>query len=329
VAVSVIIPAWNQPRLVASVLDNLRKQTSAPAEILVVDSGSTDDVAGVAVKAGARVVRLSENRGFAAAVNAGILESRSDWLPILNNDVELNPDWIETALRAAGEESAHFVIGKLLQMRSPERLDGTWDLISRAGCAWRCGWNAPDGDLWHQRRRVQFGSFTALLIERAIFDKAGLLDTRYDSYYEDVDFGIRCALAGFTGVYEPTAIGKHLGSATLGTGSRSTYLISRNQVLLASKFGIARLSRWRVLVGQALFVMTRVRQGTLGAALRGKWDGLRLSRSWRRYEPELHRIREMLEKSEADINRFQTLTGFDLSWKLYFVFTGYRNRPGL
>jgi GT2 family glycosyltransferase len=326
VPVSVIIPTWNQSRLVASVLDNLRQQTIVPAEVLIVDNGSTDDTAAVARQAGARVIALSQNRGFAAAVNAGILESRSPWLLILNNDVDLNPDWIETALTAAREESAQFVVGKLLQARSPEKLDGTWDLVSRAGCAWRCGWNAPDGDLWNKRQHIQFGSFTAILIERSVFNKTGLLDTRYDSYYEDVDFGIRCGLAGFAGIYEPAAAGRHLGSATFGGGARSTYLVSRNQVLLASKFGLARLSFWRVLAGQALFLIPRLRQRTLSAALKGKWDGLRLSRSWHRYETEFPRIREMLEKSEADIKRFQKLIGFDLSWKLYFAVSGRRHR---
>jgi GT2 family glycosyltransferase len=328
-AVSVIIPTWNQSRLVASVLDNLRRQTIAPAEVLIVDNGSTDDTMSVAERKGARVVALSQNRGFAGAVNAGIMESRFDWLLLLNNDVDLNPDWLETAINTAREESAHFVVGKLLQARSPERLDGTWDLVSRAGCAWRCGWNAPDGDLWNKRRPVHFGSFTALLIQRSVFNTIGLLDTRYDSYYEDVDFGIRCALAGFSGVYEPGAVGRHLGSGTLGTGARSTYLVSRNQVLLAAKFGLARLSLWRVLLGQTLFLLSRVKQRTLGAAVKGKWDGLRLSRSWHRYEPDLERIREMLEESEADIGWFQKLIGFDLSWKLYFALCGRRNRPEL
>ena len=324
-AVSVIIPTWNQSPLVASVLNNLRQQTIAPTEILVIDNGSADDTFAVAERNGARVVRLPENRGFAAAVNAGILDARCEWLLLLNNDVDLNTDWIETALNTAREESAQFVTGKLLQARSPERLDGTWDLVSRAGCAWRCGWNARDGDLWNKRRRIHFGSFTALLVHRAVFNETGLLDTRNGSYYEDVDFGIRSALAGIIGIYEPAAVGRHLGSATLGTGARSTYLISRNQVLLASKFGLAQLSLWRVLLGQTLFLMPRVRQRTLGAAIKGKWDGLRLSRSWHRYEPDFQRVREMLEESEAEIRKFQNLIGFDLSWKMYFALCGRRS----
>jgi GT2 family glycosyltransferase len=329
VAVSILIPTWNQSRLVASVLDNLRRQTVAPDEILVIDNGSTDNTIAVAEQGGARTILLPENRGFAAAVNAGILAARFDWLLILNNDVEFDPEWLRLALQSAAEESAHFVIGKLLQAQSPDRLDGTWDLLSRAGCAWRCGWNALDGQLWNKRRRIRFGSFTALLIERRVFDTVGLLDTRYGSYYEDVDFGLRCALAGFWGIYEPAATGWHLGSATLGTGARTTYLISRNQVLLASKFGLSRLSLWRVVLGQAVFLLTRLRQGTFWIALKGKWHGVKLSRTYQPCAPDLDRIREILDESESDIHRFQALIGFDLSWKLYFLLTGCRNRPNL
>jgi GT2 family glycosyltransferase len=330
--VSVVIPTWNQSRLVAGVLRTLHGQTFGPAEMLVVDNGSTDDTAAVSEQLGATVIRLFENRGFAAAVNAGILKARFEWLFLLNNDVNLDPKWLEIALKTAHEFDADFVTGKLLQKRARQRLDGTYDLLARSGCAWRCGWNAPDHELWNQRRSVRFASFTALLIRRSVFEKIGLLDTRYESYYEDVDFGLRAAIAGCKGIYEPCATGTHLGSATLGAGARTTYLISRNQVLLAAKFGLARLSLWKVILGQSLFLLSRIKQGTLVAALKGKWNGLRvcglpMPNFCSLYQSDRDRIRELLDESEAEIRRYQRLIGFDLSWKWYFALSGRRQWP--
>ena len=43
-----------------------------------------------------------------------------------------------------------------------------------------------------------------------------LLDERFESYLEDVDFGLRCAEAGLSGLYVPDAVAYHQGSATLG-----------------------------------------------------------------------------------------------------------------
>jgi GT2 family glycosyltransferase len=315
-SVTVIIPSFNAASLVQLVLENLRAQTILPAEIIVIDNGSEDETAAVVRANGGSLIPLTANHGFAAAVNEGIEAARSDWLLILNNDVELRPDWLEKVLNAVEESSAYFAVGKLLQKRNPRRLDGTWDLISRAGCAWRCGWNAPDGDLWNSRRRIDMASLTAMLIRKDVFQRIGTLDTRYESYYEDVDFGLRCALAGYAGVYEPEAVGWHIGSATVGL-SRSTYLVSKNQVLLAKKFGLARLGLWNVVCGQGLYTLARLPHRTFGAALRGKWNGIKEAGHRPTENVDLEHLTAVLLRSEKQLLDVQRTVGFDLSWKLY------------
>jgi GT2 family glycosyltransferase len=326
-SVSVVIPTWNQSRLVDKVLQSLKRQTISPAEIIVVDNGSHDETPLVAESHGAKVIALAANRGFAAAVNKGIQAAQGEWIFIVNNDVELDSRWLELALQAANEEESAIAGGKLLQANDPERIDGTWDLVAASGCAWRCGWNAPDGELWNERRTGQLLSFTAILIHRHVFRAVGLLDESYESYYEDVDFAVRCALAGFTGVYEPKARATHMGSATLGSSARTTYFVSRNQILLASKFGLSRLSRSRVVAGQALFVFARLRQGGFFAALRGKWDGIWLKRGKMPFVCDQGKLQALLSEQEKQICDYQNQLGWDLSWKIYFrmLGCGYRH----
>ena len=57
---------------------------------------------------------------------------------------------------------------------------------------------------------------TAALFHRSLFDRVGFLDERFESYLEDVDFGIRCSLQGLSGIYVPEAVCWHGGSATRG-----------------------------------------------------------------------------------------------------------------
>src|SRR5215469_18140499 len=93
-SITAIVPVWNGRELLARLLDSLDRQTEAPSEVLVVDNGSTDGAPELARERGARVISMGRNAGFAAAVNRGIRESRTEWVAVLNSDVELSPDYL-------------------------------------------------------------------------------------------------------------------------------------------------------------------------------------------------------------------------------------------
>jgi GT2 family glycosyltransferase len=320
--VSAIIPTWNRAALVEHILTNLAEQTRPPDEIIVVDNGSQDETLVVARRLGAQIVAFPENRGFAAAVNAGIEHSTGEWILILNNDVRLEPDWIERLLTSAKQENAAFAAGKLLQQHDHEILDGSWDLVSRAAYAWRCGWGRRDEGIWSMGRKIRLAPMTAVLFHRRVFDALGLLETRFESYYEDVDFGLRCALAGFEGIYEPEAVALHSGKATLGkNGARVMYLSARNQVLLLAKHYPARtLLRfaWPIFVGQLLSLATTAKHGHLLAGLRGKAEALVRWRAFRSTVQAANLIEAAMSESESEIRELQKKIGFDIYWRLYF-----------
>jgi GT2 family glycosyltransferase len=161
---------------------------------------------------------------------------------------------------------------------------------------------------------------TAALFRRDLFREVGLLDERFGSYMEDVDFGLRSALAGRTGVYIPEAIAYHRGSATLGAWKSDTvWAISRNQVVLARKhFGGE--ARWPMVAGQLLWGMLALRHAKGFAWMRGKLAGLRAARSVPADNlcREGNRLREIVEASEREIREIEQQTGFDAYWRAYF-----------
>jgi GT2 family glycosyltransferase len=325
--VTAVIPTWNRADLLHAILSNLAKQTRRPEQIIVVDNGSTDPTALVAREFPVDFIALPENRGFAAAVNEGIRQARGEWILIVNNDVILEPEWLERLLASAEQENAPFAAGKLLRTNELGVLDGSWDLVSRAAYAWRCGYGRADGKVWSVRRNISFAPMTAAVFHRRVFDRIGLLETRFESYYEDVDFGIRCALAGFEGVYEPAAVALHTGNATLGKyGYRVMFLTARNQVLLLAKHYPVKTLRkfaWPILVGQFLAVMAAARHGHFFTALRGKWAGLRLWSAFRadvkvRGEAAGEIVEAAVRESESEIRRLQREIGYDPYWRLYF-----------
>jgi len=317
--VTAVIPTWNRRDLLLNLFDSLAVQTRPFDEIIVVDNGSTDDSADLAERAGAKVLRLGQNVGFAAAVNRGIESAEADWVAILNNDVTFEPDWLEKLL--AAPEDGWFASGKLLQAGDPSRLDGTFDEISRGACASRCGSGKPDGPAWNQARRIRFAPMTAAIFRRQLFRDLGDLDETFGSYLEDVDFGLRCAVAGREGVYVPSAVAYHRGSATLGGWSKATvWRIARNQVLLAAKHFQGQ-PRWPIVAGQLLWGLIALRHGCGAAFLSGKLAGIRDARRIERVSTNEYTskdLAEVLEASEANILALARETGFDSYWRAYF-----------
>jgi len=321
--VAIVIPNWNGSALLEKLLADLYRQTYPIDRVIVVDNGSTDDSVRVAKNAGVSLIELSSNTGFAHAVNCGIRNADAEWVAILNNDISLDPGWLSNIMTKLAHSDSWFAVGKLLDAGQRDRIDGSFDAICRGACAWRCGHGRPDSPIWNKPREVQFPPFTAAVFRAHIFERVGLLDEDFESYLEDIDFGLRCATARLTGIYVPQAVVYHQGSATLGRWNPEIVRkISRNQVLLIAKHYPAKwILRycWPILIAQTLWGFVALRHGALGAYIAGKLEGLlRFSTTRGKYQDNLPAI---LERSEKEIRELQQLTGFDLYWKLYYALT--------
>jgi len=321
--VAAVIPNWNGAARLKKLFEHLAAQTQPIGRIIIVDNGSTDDSRAVAAGAGASVIELGANTGFSHAVNCGIRAADAEWIVILNNDVQPEPDWLRNLMETAMAKQAWFATGKLLDASRRDRLDGAFDAICRGACAWRCGHGRRDSALWNTPREIRFAPLTAALIRAELFERVGLLDESLESYLEDIDLGIRCAAKGLTGLYAPSAVAYHQGSATLGVWHPDTVRkISRNQLLIVAKHyprkWILRYG-WPVLVAQALWGLIALRHGRLLAYLGGKLDGVQLFRKNR--GESCSNLDAILEQSEREIRELQSLSGFDLYWRLYFALT--------
>ncbi len=111
-AVSVIIPAFNEESAVQQVVVEVRehlRQNGIGAEIIVVDDGSTDATACVAIAAGARVVQHRSNRGYGASLKTGILAAKYDIIAITDADNTYPAEHIPELLKEL--EHADMVVG--------------------------------------------------------------------------------------------------------------------------------------------------------------------------------------------------------------------------
>jgi glycosyltransferase involved in cell wall biosynthesis len=94
---SVVIPTYNRGSFIGEAIDSVLNQTLKPAEIIVVDDGSTDDTKEKLSNLGSRITYLPvENGGVSRARNIGISHSRSEFVAFLDSDDTWEPQYLET-----------------------------------------------------------------------------------------------------------------------------------------------------------------------------------------------------------------------------------------
>jgi len=109
--ISVVVPAYNEAGRVSAVLEPIL-ESSLIDEVIVVDDGSDDGTAGVAERFLVSVIRLPENRGKAAALDAGVGEAKNDTFLFLDADlVGLLPEHVDDLIRAYRERDLDMAIG--------------------------------------------------------------------------------------------------------------------------------------------------------------------------------------------------------------------------
>jgi glycosyltransferase involved in cell wall biosynthesis len=158
-----LVPAHDEAGRVGKVVAGLRAQ-SLP--VMVIDDGSTDDTAAEAAAAGARVLRLTPNRGKGGALKAGFREALADdeapgggWAAVLTLDGDGQHDPAEAPrLLAAWEESGADLVVGARDYRAMPPIRRFTNTVSRLLFSWAMGERIPDnqsGYRLHSRRLVE------------------------------------------------------------------------------------------------------------------------------------------------------------------------------
>ncbi|MBI1355264.1 MAG: glycosyltransferase [Acidobacteria bacterium] len=331
--VSCVIPHWNQRELLESLLDSLlrlRLPAGWTLEAVVVDNASEDGSPEAAEAHGAKVLRLDRNYGVSHALNRGIEASSGQLVALLNNDVELAPDWLEKLAAALEAPEVWFAAGKTMSWSERERIDGAGDALCRGGAAWRLGNGRLDGPLFAQPRRTYFPSATAALFKREFFSRVGLFEESFFAYLEDVDLGLRAAVADLPGVYAPEAVAWHHGSGTTGawSGAMVRWITSHQLLLLAKHYPLGLLLRfaWPIATAQLLWAALAISRGRALDWAAGAWDGVRRGGALRTggAAGRSARLAAVLTETEREILTIQRATGWDAYWRWYDRLAGGR-----
>ena len=107
--VSIVIPVFNEAAGLAELLEKIHALKLAQAELIVVDDGSSDCSAEIALKAGANVIRHPYNIGNGAAVKSGMRAARGRLIVLMDGDGQHKPEDIPKLLAEAA--NYHMVVG--------------------------------------------------------------------------------------------------------------------------------------------------------------------------------------------------------------------------
>lgn len=242
--VSIIVVSYkNAPVLelcVNSILKEareLRKTHDLKMEVLIIDSEASEKTRDIAKKFSqkkkpVRYFPFEENTGFSKAVNKGVVESRGDFLLILNYDIILTEGSLVKMIEVIKKDKKIGILGPRLLNFDGSPQSSAFHFYTPLLILYR---RTPLGRTpWGRRKLNDFiikfdkdqekpvkidgwlmGS--ALLIRRENLEKVGMMDERYFMYFEDVDWCRRFKEKGLKVIYYPGASLFHYhgkGSAT-------------------------------------------------------------------------------------------------------------------
>jgi GT2 family glycosyltransferase len=219
--VSIGIVTWNSAADLPRCLDAIRAQRHQPIELLVGDNASADHTRTLleARTTAAERRYFADNRGFSAAHNALIRESRGVYYLTLNADVVLDPGFVAALVAAMGAAPrAGSATGKLRRAEPPGILDSTGVVMYRSQRHVDRGADEPDRGQYDAPGLVFGVSGAAGFYRRAMLDDVAIAGEVFDedffAYREDADLAWRAQLLGWDAIYVPAATATHVRRVT-------------------------------------------------------------------------------------------------------------------
>jgi GT2 family glycosyltransferase len=241
--VAIIVLNWNGRDDTLGCLASLSRIDYAAYEIIVVDNGSADDSV-LAIRAAypqVTLIEAGENLGYVGGNNIGLdyaQKTGAAYALLLNNDTEVAADFLDLLVAAADVDPVIGAVGPTIYY-----FDQPSVIWSAGGAVdWRQGathmidlGQEDQGQLGVSPRPVDFVTGCALLIKMSVVEQVGRLDARFFAYYEETEWCIRVARAGYQILHVPQAkIWHKISPAAREASPQVHYYMTRNRLLFLS-----------------------------------------------------------------------------------------------
>lgn len=236
--VSVIVLNWNGKKFLERCISSLLRQTYSNYKIVFVDNDSTDgSVEFVKDKFGKscrlKILSLNHNYGFAEGNNIGCKHAKGKYVIMLNNDTEVQPNFIEELVKVAETDEMVGSVGcRILQYDGKA---GYTPIFTNKGFVVPFFLGASTAeDRLDKVCSIESSNLAncgcAALYRRDLFDLLGGFDKDFWSDWEDHDLGFRINIAGFKSLFTPKTIVLHVGGGAAGFSKERRTRIYRNML---------------------------------------------------------------------------------------------------
>ena len=219
--VSVVTPNYNGEKFLKKYFESLNSDSEYIGEVIIVDNGSCDAsidyIENNTFNFPVKIIKNTENLGFAPAVNQGILKAENEYIFSLNNDTEVKKGTVKALLDLAlKNENIFSVQAKMLQFSNKNLIDDAGDEYNILGWTKKRGENKESAE-FSEVSEIFSSCAGAALFKKSLLDEIGMFDSEFFAYMEDVDLALRSKINGYVNLMCPDAVVYHIGSATSGS----------------------------------------------------------------------------------------------------------------
>jgi GT2 family glycosyltransferase len=215
--VSIVVLNWDGKRHLAACLESLLAldYPREKLQIVLCDNGSSDGSVDFVRERfpAVTLVALDRNYGFAEGNNRAVQSATGEWVGFLNNDMWVEPTWLESLLAPLAEQPQLACLASRISNWDGSAIDFVGGGVSYHGHGFQIDYGEGSSPQ-DKPRRVLFACGGAMLIRRQLFLDVGGFDPGFFAFFEDVDLGWRLNLLGHDVWYTPDATAHHRHHST-------------------------------------------------------------------------------------------------------------------